>query len=151
MRRPEIIPFLDLLSEIDNPLIDVSSVQPVAVGAQTLQRLVLTLRDRQKDRRELRRSLDEQTAFYLDPTTFLIVRSERIVTAANNMDSRFLSTTDFSDYRTVQGFAIPYRIVQSLGSAPTPLQQSTITVASVAFNQGIPDTNFMPPALGGVR
>lgn len=150
-RRPEIIPFLDLLSEIDNSRIEVSSVQPVTVGGQALERVVLTLRDQHKDRRELRRPLDEQTSFYLDPATALVVRSEHTLTAANNMDSRFLSTIDFSDYRSVDGVAIPYRIVQTVGSGSTPLQRSTITITRVTLNQGIPDSTFMPPAPGGVR
>lgn len=150
-RRVEMIPFLDLAGEADNTLLEVSAVQAAVLGGQTVQRLTLVMRDREKDRREFRHALDEQANVYLDPATLLIVRSERMVTAANNMDTRFPSTLDFSDYRNIQGFAVPFRIVQTLGTGSAILQRSTITVTSVAFNQGIADSSFMPATTGGQR
>ncbi len=148
-RRPDILPFLDLLGAADNSLIDVSALQTVTLGGQPVQRLTVSLGDRQKERREFRRSLDDETTFYIDPNNLLVVRSESTIPAANNMDNRFLNTLEFSDYRSVQGYAVPFRIVRTIGTGPAPLSRTAIALSSIAFNQGVPDATFMAPASGG--
>ena len=137
------------MSTGDDPLTDVSAPQTVSVDGLAVQRFTVTRPDRQKQQREFRRALDEETTFYIDPSSLMVVRSESMIPAANNMDNRFLNTVEFSDYRLVQGYAVPFHIVRTIGSGPAPLSRTLITVSSVTFNQGVADATFSPSSSGG--
>lgn len=78
----------------------------------------------------------------MDPVTLLIVRSARSLMAENSMDVRFRSSTDFSDYRVVQGLSIPFRIVETVTLPSRPPFQSVYVVANVTVNSGVSDSVF---------
>jgi len=74
---------------------------------------------------------------FLDPDTFLISRT---VTTINSpqIGGDAEQTTDLSDYRTVDGVKVPFRVVTS-----NPAQTLTITLTNVEHNVAADDAMFV--------
>ena len=136
------LPFLDLLSEVGNPALDILYKGAETLEGNTVYHFLLTLRDRTPHVRLLDRSLDEQVDFYVDARTLLVLRSVHYRYAENNLDVRIPSVLDFSDYRIVNGVQVPFRITNTVGSRYLGLTKSVFTLQAVAFNQGIADSLF---------
>ena len=142
-RRPVLIPSLDLLDEIRNPRLQLTDSDFIDLGNLLTRRIILALADEEPERRPFGRALDETVILYVEPTTSLIVRTERIRHAEDNIDMEIPSVLDFSDYREVEGIWIPFRIVNTLGSERLGHRQSTLTISNVTINQGIADAMFV--------
>ena len=73
---------------------------------------------------------------FFDPETYLIVRT---VTTINSeqLGGDVEQTTDLSDYRTVDGVKLPFRVVSS-----NPAQTMTITLTKVEHNVAVDDATF---------
>jgi hypothetical protein len=145
-QRPAVVPFLDLLSDIDANDLQITERGAATLGGVTLQRFTLKLPDRTPNVRAFRRPLDEEVDVYLNPQTGLVARAERTLTANNDMNLHARSSSDFSDYRMVQGFAIPFRIVTSISVRGTTPAQSVYVIQSVRVNTGIADATFAQEA-----
>jgi len=137
-----LLPFLDLLSEAGNPALEASYEGLKSLAGAPVYHFALSLRDKSASIRLLRRPLDEQADFYVDARTLLVVRSVHYRYAENNLELRVPSVLDFSDYRSVNGVHVPFRIVNTVGSSYLGLTQSVLVLQSVAFNQGIPESLF---------
>src|SRR5882762_5197587 len=145
VRRPMELPFLDVIDELGDPRLTARYLGPKVIGQTNVHHLVLRLRDPvPRAQRFLNRPLDEEVEFFIDVTTNLIVRSQRMQAADNSMDFRVPSVLDFSDYRQVGGLMIPFRIVSTIGTPYSGMGQSTLVLQSVVVNQGIPDSVFQP-------
>jgi outer membrane lipoprotein-sorting protein len=74
---------------------------------------------------------------FLDPDTYLMLRT---VTTVNSqqLGGDVEQTTDLSDYRTVDGLKLPFRIVTS-----NPAQTLTIALTKVEHNVAIDDATFV--------
>ena len=84
--------------------------------------------------------------WYFDPITGLPLRIEYRV-PDNSMPHKFaVFTADFSDFRTVQGLAVPFKIAIAEDGTP----ESIITLSSVAINSPISTADFDLPT-GGVN
>ncbi len=142
IQRPAIVPFLDLLSEVDTPDLQITDRGAATLGNTALQRFTLKLPDRTPNVRAFRRPLDEEADVYLDTRSGLVVRTERMLTANNDMNLRARSIIDFSDYRLVQGFAIPFRIVSTITGLGSPAAQSVYVIQNVTLNTGVSDAAF---------
>jgi hypothetical protein len=140
VQRATLLPFLDLLGEADAPSLQVTDRGLFSLGAASARRFTLKLPDPSPKTRMFGRALDEETDFYMDAATGLVLRSERWLLAENSMNVRFRAITEFADYRLVQGFAIPFRIVSSVvaPSRSTP-SQAVYTITNVTINSGIAD------------
>jgi outer membrane lipoprotein-sorting protein len=75
---------------------------------------------------------------FLDPDTYLVMRSVTTVNAPQ-LGGDAQQTSEFSDYRTVDGVKVPFRIVTS-----NPLQTITIALTKVEHNGAIDDALFGP-------
>src|SRR5262249_43550659 len=78
MQRPTMVPFLDLLAEVDTPGLQITDKGAVTLGTVATHLYTLKLPDPTPNVRIIGRPLDEQTDFYVDPVSFLIVRSVRL-------------------------------------------------------------------------
>jgi hypothetical protein len=74
---------------------------------------------------------------FLDPDTYLVVRSSATVNSPE-MGGDVETTSDASDYRTVDGLKIPFKTVQVAGP-----QTVIIVLTAVEHNVTIPDTMFV--------
>ena len=145
MQRPVLVPFLDLLAEADTPALQVTDRGAFTIGPASSRRYTLKLPDSVPARLRLYgRTLDEETDFYVDPVSAVVLRSERSRMAENSMLVRFRVITEFSDYRNVQGFAIPFRIAETVTAPSRPAAQAVYVVQSVTLNSGVPDSTFTP-------
>jgi hypothetical protein len=143
MQRPALVPFFDLLAEADTPTLQVTDRGAVSLGSLGARRYTMKLPDPAPRTRLYARPLDEEVDLYIDPSSSLVMRSERWLMAENSMDVRFRASTDFADYRNVQGLAIPFQIVTSV-LVPSRKQpfRSTYVVAGAILNSGVPDSIF---------
>src|SRR5207248_6385323 len=108
-------------------------------------------RDAHPEKRFLKRPLEEAVDFFIDTTSFLILRSERLRPTEENMDFLIPSVLEFSDYRTVNGITVPFRIVNTMGRLDIGVSQSTTVFTTVTINSGIPDSLFSPARWGAIR
>jgi len=145
LRRPMELPFLDVIAEVGNPLLTVTYVGAETLAGRGVNHLALRLTDPTPERRFLHRALNEDVEIFADATTQLILRSQRMQAAANDMDFRVPWILDFSDYREVGSLKIPFRIVNTVGNASSGMSQVTIVIQSVAVNQGLDESLFQPP------
>lgn len=144
VRRPTLIPVLDLLAEIDNPKLLATDQGFKSLGSQTVRHVSLSLPDPARQR-SLGRRLDENLDVYFDPATMLVVRTVRLRRSEENMDYQVSSIMEFSDYRIVSNVAIPFRIINTIGSS----HQSTLLITSAVINTNIQDRVFTPA--GGLQ
>jgi hypothetical protein len=145
MQRPIFVPFLDLLAEADNPNLQATDRGTFLVGNLATHLYTLRLPDPAPSTHVVGRPLDEETDFYVDPATSLIVRSTRFRMAENSMNVRVQLVTDFADYRNVQGFLIPFRIVETSSFGTRRPGQSIYVIQNVTVNSGVPDSTFASP------
>ena len=144
LQRPMLVPFFDLLAEADTPALQVADKGAVLLGATAARHFTLKLPDPSPETRMFGRALDEETDFYVDAVSGLILRSERWLITENNMNIRFRSITEFSDYRIVQGFIFPFRIVSTVsGPSRTTPFQSVYVFSNLQVNSGVPDSVFV--------
>jgi hypothetical protein len=143
-RRVTLIPFLDLIDALDSPGIQITDLGVENVNGSPAHRISVRTQDADAAKRLLRRPLEEYVEFFIDVRTLLIVRSQRMRITEENLDLQVPSILDFSDYRLVNGVALPYRIVNTIGTSAAGLYQSTTVWNTVTINSGIPDTLFSP-------
>jgi hypothetical protein len=147
LKRPMLIPFMDLLSEVENvgnTALEISYRGAVTLETAKAHHVRVTLKDPAPQIRLFGRAQDEVVDFYIDTGTFLVLRSVRYDSAENNMEVSVPSIVDFSDYRIVGGMQIPFRIINTVGSSYLSVTQSTLILETVTFNQGVADSLFDP-------
>ena len=143
-RRLTLFPFLDLIAELDQPQIQITDRGMVTINGLRAYHISIQTKDTEAAKRFLHRPLEEAADFFIDAQTSLIIRSERLRTSEENMDFRVPSVLEFSDYRTVNGVAVPFRIVNTMGGPNIGTYQTTTVFTTVTINSGIPDTLFSP-------
>jgi len=147
VRRPTLIPALDLLNEYANPRLVTTDGGTGAIGPQIVRHLSLFLPDAAKSR-PFGRKLDESEDVYFDPATNLVVRTQHFNRVEENMDVQVPSTLDFSDYRLIGNVAIPFHIVNTTGSATLGgTHQKTVVFNQAQINANIPDSVFSAAAV----
>jgi hypothetical protein len=149
VRRPSLIPVLDLLTELENPKLLAADQGLKVVGTQTMRQVTLLLPDQRGKERALGRKLDETVEFYFDPTTMLILRTVSVQRTHEDMDAMVSSILDFSNYQRIGNVAIPFRIVNTTGSAAVGARQSTLILTNAVLNTNIQDIVFTPA--GGLQ
>ena len=150
-RRLTLFPFLDLISDLDSPHIQITDRGVVPVNGRTAYKISIRTVDPNANQRFLRRPLEEAADFFIDTQSRLIVRSERLRPTEENMDFLIPSVLEFSDYRNVNGVMAPFRIVNTVGRPDIGVYQSTTVFDSVTINSGIPDSFFAPAETRSAR
>ena len=141
-QRLTLLPFLDLLTEDNNPSLQIATRESVMLGGRPAYHIVALLPDPTQGTKTVGRRFDEIVDFYIDQQTSLVLRSDHQQTTAENMDLRVPAILEFSDYRMVGGIAIPFRIVETIGMRSTGIRQATITIRSAEVNGGVSPSLF---------
>jgi hypothetical protein len=144
VRRPTMFPFLDLLTEARNPRAQVTYHGTYALGPTTAHRFTIRVTDTAAEHRFLKAAIREEIDFYVDAVTLLVVRSERMQTAEDNIGVRIPMVSEFSDYRNISGVMVPFRVVNTLGTPATALYQTTLALSNVVLNPNNSDDLFIP-------
>ena len=144
LHRPAILPFADALSEPIGPTMILYEFAPRPVGTVTARHLRVRHLDPTPERRFQREPLDEQVDLFIDPSTLLVMRTERVVISDSNYYFRVPVAFDYSDYRNVEGIAVPFRIIERVGTPQMGLRETTLILQTVRFNQAVPDSAFLP-------
>ncbi len=143
-RRLTLFPFLDLIADLDGPDMEAAYAGVVTINGRAAHKISIRTVDREAPKRFLRRPLEEAADFFIDTESLLIVRSERLRATEENMDFKIPSVLDFSDYRNINGVMVPFRIVNTMGSATIGFYQTVTVFNSVTINSGLPDSLFSP-------
>jgi hypothetical protein len=85
---------------------------------------------------EMRSNLSQKD-FFLDPKTFLIVRTSDMAYRPGRTQG-VLHEMVFSDYRRVDGILVPFSIKETIFHQPT----STMQLQDVKFDTGVTDSDF---------
>jgi hypothetical protein len=76
--------------------------------------------------------------YLIDALTSRIVASRAVLHPNDSFTKQFTQVVSFSDYRQVNGIAVPFSIVETIGGQKTwAIQLNTVT-----FNTGLTDTDF---------
>ena len=137
VRRPSVIPILDLVREVRTAGVEISAAQSMKLGEMLVQRVEITQPGTGP-------ADHEKLSVYVETTTKLIVRTERFRRAVDNPQLRMPSVLDFSDYRASGGLMIPFKIVNTMGTERTGYSQSVLTLSGVTIDEGIADAMFDP-------
>lgn len=148
-KRPTQFPFLDLISELNNPNVQITDQGMKTLGERSVYHITIYLGDPKAQERTLKRPLDDQADFYIDAETFLVVRSERLLRTEEDMNMRVPSIMEFSDYRSVNGFLVPFKIVSTSGNSRMGMSQSITQFTTVRINEGVSDALFSIQLTGG--
>ena len=137
-RVPVHLPAVVLTSLLANPNCNIGLATQATLNGQTVVQIHLHI-----DTDMLQKSLSVQD-WYFDPATGLPLRMEYRVPDANLPDKFAIADADFSDFRVVQGLAIPFEIlVTEDGSL-----RNILTLSSVAINPAVSTADFDLPSGG---
>jgi hypothetical protein len=144
LRRPTLFPFLDLITEVANPQLQIVDGGTQTLNGHNVRRLILSLPDPTPNIRLFKIPLDEALDVYIDTQSYLVMRSIRYRTTDENVNLKIPSVLDFSDYRSVSGAQTPFKIVNTIGTTHTGINISTLVFQSVTINTGLTDSFFAP-------
>jgi len=144
LHRPAILPFTDALSEPISPSMILNEYEPRVIGSVTARQLRVKHLDPAPEKRFRGQAVDEEVNLFIDPNTLLVVRSERLINSDTNYDIRIPVILDYSDYRNVAGIAVPFHIVERVGTPHLGIKETLLLLQSVQFNQGLSDATFLP-------
>ena len=131
-------------SDIDKPAAAVSGGTLGQLGSIAAYHLNIRIADPTPEHRFRREPLDETVDLFVDRDTLFVIRSQRTLISTTDLHFRVPSIMDYSDYRTVDGRAVPFRIVERVGTAALGIRQTTFTIQTVQFNAGVSDSAFLP-------
>ena len=88
--------------------------------------------------------LPEQTVrYFIDTTTYLVSSVQYLLESEDDPTVHTLVETDFTNYQSISGFAVPFAQASFADGAP----QAFLQANSVAFNTGISDSDFVVPGV----
>ncbi len=136
---PLYLPGVRLLQELNNQALTIQYIGGVQVhGVPAVQIHVI-------DDSDAAGSLVTPHEWYFDATTFLPLEVQYRVPPNENAGDYLNGTLDFWQFQTASNLLAPSQITFSRANAPT----KSITVGSVTFNSGVPQSTFDPPQGGG--
>jgi hypothetical protein len=83
--------------------------------------------------------------WYFDATTFVPLEVRLRLPPNENASDYLNGTLDFWQFQSVDGLSVPSQITLSRANGPT----KSISVNSVTFDSGVPQSMFDPPPGGG--
>ena len=80
----------------------------------------------------------ETVEYFVDPHTFLIVRTEDVAHPPENMSVNQRHLIEYSDYRAVDGLQVPFSVTEHLGNAQT----WSLQLNEVKINSGLTSSDI---------
>jgi outer membrane lipoprotein-sorting protein len=139
--RPAVFPFFAGLLAFSDPTIVVQYGGTETIADQQCYRVDLSRPSGSSDPLEELRSKAGSLTIWISAKSFLPFQIEYIRISSDNPSASRPVIRQYSDYRVVNGFAIPFHQEQR---ASDQLQQ-ILQLDSVVFNSGISDTDFALP------
>ena len=135
---PLYLPALVLVSQVDNPSYSLKFIGLTAVSGQPAIHIRTSLGSD-----PVSAALTPQD-WYFDATSGMPLSVEYRVPDSLNAEKWEPGAAEFSDFRPINGMAVPFRILIYEG----PVQVSVVTLASVTFNAGVNPADFAAPTGG---
>jgi hypothetical protein len=132
------LPFGEIAAALADPSISITDLGLVAENGQQahgvrLQKPVSGLDDSSHTRAKL-----TQRDFFIDPTTFFVLRTRDLGTTRSNPVPSVIRDLVFSNYQQSNGVLFPFSVSESLNHQ----QIVAIRFDTVKFNGGLGDTDF---------
>lgn len=132
------LPYLQLAEALATPSVSITDLGMVTYEGQQAHGIRLkTVFPQSADPFGTLGKLSQRDVFF-DPTTFLAVRTEDLVTTRSNFDPRVPHDVIFSNYQKVDGVLCPFSITETIYHQTT----ETIQFDKVSFNGGLSDADF---------
>jgi hypothetical protein len=141
-QRIRMFPFFDLITEVENPRLEMEYRGLVLIDGVAAHQVHLRLPDEKRSKRIFGRAVDEEADFFIHPQTFLVIATTNYVLALNDMDFRARYHRTFTDYRNVAGVLAPFRITTAIGTSATGVHTSTLEIQTVLINRGVSPALF---------
>jgi hypothetical protein len=132
------LPFAEIAAALADPTVSITDLGMVTEGEQQahgirVQKTFSGLDDSMHTRARLTRR-----DFFIDPATFLVVRTRDLVPTRSDIVPTVVHDVAFSNYQAQNGVLFPFSIVEALN------HQHTIALQfdQVKFNSGLGDTDF---------
>lgn len=143
--RGLILPMASVLSDWNSPEVDITVVGPNSVNGEACVGIRLVRRHADSDPlAKIRRAIAPMVV-WVSISRGVILRAEHSRAAVDNANASMQETVDYSDYRTVNGIAVPFHQEIWIGGQHT----QTFQFSSVRFNTGLTDADFNVAAVAG--
>jgi len=139
-QHPLQIPLLSHLSEVGNPSVAVEYVGTDQVNGVPVEAISLSVASASSADASFTREIT-RVLYDIDTTTGYVLRVRGVNVAENDSGARQIVETLLSDYRIVNGVAIPFR--QQTFTDGSLLQDLTLNTAEVGVS--LPDSDFALP------
>ena len=137
---PYELPALVLLNELSNPNYTLSYVGTATINGNPAIHIHTC------DDTDLVSYFVTPQEWYFDARSGLPVLVQYGLPKPRNMQTSWPVSTSYANYQVVNGILVPYQLTMNVG----PVVE-VATVSSVAFNRGLPSTQFQAPPAGGAQ
>jgi len=146
--RGLVLPMTTVLSDWDTAEVDVKWIGMSSINGESCAGIQLSRRHPDSDPMAKVRRLIAPVVVWISTTRGLVLRADYVRAAADNYNITIPETVLFSDYRAVNGLAVPFQQDILLGQQHIQRLQ----FSSVQFNAGLTDADFSVAAVtGGAR
>ena len=134
------LPALKLIAFSDGPSRSVTLVGTETVEGIPAYRVRITRQGMNHEDRLVLGRASFQFDLLIDQKTFMVLAIEDTLYPNNQPEGAFQHRVEYSDYRSIAGTQIPFRITETIaGQVTWDLHMETYVV-----NSGVPDSEFMP-------
>jgi len=133
--RPEHTPALTCTLDLANPQMSISYIGQELVRGRQLNHIKIFVPPAGGDYTD---AMLSQLDIYLDPTSSLILKTERFVFDPKAFQNYSVWATYYSDYRSVNGVQMPFHIENYIDGQ----KLRDIVFTNVQVNVGVPDSQF---------
>lgn len=132
------LPFFCSVLNVSDPNISFRFTGAETVGSQTASRIEIDFSPPDSDTRpKIQRAW--HASLWVSTTTSLPLQIQYARIGTDNPTAMFLATRVYSDYRTVNGIAVPFHQEEFVGDR----HLSTLQLNVVTFNAGLADADFV--------
>jgi hypothetical protein len=136
-KRPEHLPALSLMSDYENPLLQVKYLGLEPVNGSLAHHIRLSMLPADNTPPEIEDLLSEFHV-YIDQASLLVVRTRSFNFSPEAIQNRSPVDTFYSDYRTQDGAQVPWHLVRYVDTQ----KDSEIAFTSISLNAAVPDSDF---------
>jgi hypothetical protein len=145
--RQEIFPFLAPVIGPNDSDVSVSVVGTRQINADLCTGVALARRLERTDPRASLEDIVSPITIWISSSTYLPVEIDSVLTSIDNYRALLHLSRTFSDYRAIQGLAIPFHQEEAIEGQ----RASVLDLTEVQLNTGLTDADFPVPATEGGR
>jgi len=137
-KRPEHLPVVLLAYELARPDLTADYIGLETIGTQTAHHIRLARVSTMGNDLDAQQTKNSRLDVFIDPQSFLVLKISYLQFSETDWRLGLPMEIYYSDYRSVAGMLIPFNQRAVFNGNP----MFNLSLSSVAFNQGLPDSDF---------